>query len=79
MHQLASLFINGHSQVVCLPEAFHFDCKEVYVCKDPNTGNIILSRTAEPWQEFINLANKSLNIPSDSMVARKVVPPQKRK
>ncbi|MBK5203979.1 MAG: AbrB/MazE/SpoVT family DNA-binding domain-containing protein, partial [Polaromonas sp.] len=44
MSQVAKLFINGRSQAVRLPAAYRFDSKEVFVRKDPETGDVILSR-----------------------------------
>ncbi len=77
MRQLAKLFLNGRSQAIRLPAAFRFDCKEVYIRKDPDTGDIILSRKPGSWQDFFKLV-KSLDIPADFMTDRTDTPPQKR-
>ena len=44
MSQTAKLFTNGRSQAVRLPAAFRFDTKEVFIRRDPATGDVILSR-----------------------------------
>lgn len=41
--QTAKLFMNGRSQAVRLPLAYRFDGEEVYIRKDPMTGDVILS------------------------------------
>ena len=44
MNPVAKIFQNGRSQAVRLPAAFRFDVSEVYVRRDPATGDVILSR-----------------------------------
>ena len=65
----AKLFMNGRSQAVRLPVNFRFDCEEVYIRKDPETGDVIISRKTESWDDFFELT-KSLNIPEDFMSDR---------
>ena len=57
MSQVAKLFINGRSQAVRLPAAFRFDTKEVFIRQDPETGDVILSRKPENWDEFLAALN----------------------
>jgi antitoxin VapB len=52
MSQTAKLFINGRSQAVRLPMAYRFDAKEVFIRKDPETGDVILSRKPPNWDSF---------------------------
>ena len=40
-HQIAKLFWHGRSQAVRLPAQFRFEGKEVFIHKDPQTGNVI--------------------------------------
>jgi antitoxin VapB len=45
--------MNGHSQAVRLPQEFRFDgVKEVYVRRDPETGDVILSKRPSTLAEF---------------------------
>lgn len=64
MRQVAKLFVNGRSQAVRLPLAYRFDAKEVFIRKDPETGDIILSRKPRNWDNFFSLL-KNINIPED--------------
>lgn len=64
MRQVAKLFVNGRSQAVRLPLAYRFDAKEVFIRKDPETGDIILSRKPSNWDNFFSLL-KNINIPED--------------
>jgi len=48
----AKIFKNGRSQAVRLPAAFRFDAKEVYIRRDANTGDVILSKRPGDWDEF---------------------------
>ncbi|MBS1853039.1 MAG: AbrB/MazE/SpoVT family DNA-binding domain-containing protein [Acidobacteria bacterium] len=76
--QIAKLFKNGRSQAVRLPAEYRFSGSEVYVRRDPSTGDIILSRKPESWDGFFELL-KTLDVPEDFMRDRKNLPPQKRK
>ena len=77
MAQTAKLFRNGRSQAVRLPAEYRFEGSEVYVRRDPRTGDVILSRRPESWQEFIELL-KNVDIPGDFLSDRDQTPPQKR-
>ncbi len=48
----AKLFMNGRSQAVRLPVAFRFDATEVFIRRDPITGDVILSRRPPNWDGF---------------------------
>jgi antitoxin VapB len=55
--KLAKLFSNGGSQAVRLPSEFRFDGDEVYVRRDPLSGDVILSARPgwKTWREFFAL------------------------
>ena len=55
MSQCAKIFINGRSQAVRLPAAYRFNCTEVFIRKDPTTGDVILSRKPGNWDDFFDL------------------------
>ena len=65
----AKLFMNGRSQAVRLPVNFRFDCEEVYIRKDPDTGDIIISRKPGSWDDFFKLM-ETIDVPKDFMVER---------
>ncbi len=64
MDQRAKLFKNGRSQAVRLPAAFRFDTDEVYIRKNPETGDVILSRKPTTWDGFFE-ALRGVEIPGD--------------
>jgi antitoxin VapB len=64
MRQVAKLFINGRSQAVRLPAAYRFDTREVFIRKDPETGDVILSRKPATWDDFFATL-KGANVPAD--------------
>lgn len=64
MSQVAKIFINGRSQAVRLPASYRFDVKEVFVRKDPETGDVILSRKPPDWDSFFALLNSTV-VPAD--------------
>lgn len=78
MAQTAKLFRNGRSQAVRLPADFRFAGSEVYIRRDPATGDVILSRRPDSWQDFFDMVD-GLDIPEDFMSDRDTSPPQKRK
>ena len=78
MARTAKLFRNGRSQAVRLPSGFRFEGSEVFIRRDPATGDVILSRRPESWEDFIELM-RSIDVPSDFLAERDDAPPQKRK
>ena len=77
MTRIAKIFMNGRSQAVRLPAEFRFDATEVYVRRDPATGDIVLSRRSRGWEEFFALRD-SIDVPADFLVDRGDAPPQAR-
>ena len=77
MAHIAKLFKNGRSQAVRLPAEFRFAEKEVYIRRDPVSGDVVLSRRPGGWEEFFELV-KRLDVPQDFMAERGDAPPQVR-
>ena len=75
--QTAKLFASGRSQAVRLPREFRFEGQEVFIRRDPASGDIILSRKPGDWAEFFELV-KTLDVPADFMADRNQGPPQSR-
>lgn len=50
----AKLFMNGRSQAVRLPAAFRFDGDQVFIRRDPETGDVILSSKPNGWDSFFD-------------------------
>jgi antitoxin VapB len=69
MRHIAKLFMNGRSQAVRLPAAYRFDCKEVFIRRDHVSGDIVLSRKPESWDDFFKLVDTA-DIPQDFMADR---------
>jgi antitoxin VapB len=78
VHKVAKLFKNGRSQAVRLPSSFRFSSQEVYIRKDPETGDVILSRKPESWDDLFALADAA-DIPADFLRRRDRRPPKKRR
>jgi antitoxin VapB len=77
MPRIAKLFRNGRSQAVRLPADLRFEGSQVYIRRDEVTGDVILSRRPESWQDFFALA-KTASVPEDFLSDRKDAPPQER-
>jgi antitoxin VapB len=77
MQKTAKLFKNGRSQAVRLPSEYRFEGSEVYVRRDPATGDVILSRRPDSWNDLFILMN-AIEVPKDFLADRKDAPPQKR-
>jgi antitoxin VapB len=77
MPRTAKLFRNGRSQAVRLPSDYRFEGSEVFVRRDPATGDVILSRRPESWGDFFVLL-KTVDVPEDFLSERGDAPPQKR-
>ena len=68
----AKLFATGGSQAVRLPAEFRFEgTSEVYIRRDENTGDIILSkRSPVDWQAFMQLREQLGPVPEDFLADR---------
>jgi len=77
MSNTAKLFMNGRSQAVRLPVNFRFDGDVVYIRKDPKSGDVILSKKPDSWDDFFSLIDSS-SIPDDFMADRDNEPAQER-
>lgn len=82
MAKTVKLFKNGRSQAVRLPAEFRFEGKEVFIRRDEKTGDVILSRRPESWDEFFRLRDEAMSADprafEEFLAARKDEAPQKR-
>jgi Virulence-associated protein and related proteins len=62
----AKLFTTGRSQAVRLPMEFRFEGSEVFIRRDPATGDVILSRRPTTWDGLFDLYGKTV-VPEDFM------------
>jgi antitoxin VapB len=69
MRTTAKLFKTGRSQAVRLPLEYRFtDCDEVFIRRDPETGDVILSNKPADWRGFVQAreaAQQAGEIPDD--------------
>lgn len=54
MSKTAKVFMSGRSQAVRLPKEFRFDTKEVWIRRNPDTGEIILKPKPDLPEGFYN-------------------------
>jgi antitoxin VapB len=78
MPKITKPFRNGRSQAVRFPVEYRFEGSEVYVRRDPATGDVVLSRRLEGWEEFFVLTENA-EVPGDFLSDRKDTPPQGRR
>ena len=64
MTQIAKLFTMGDCQAIRLPADFRFEGDEVYIRRDHQTGDVILSEKPDSWDGFFELL-KDLKVPED--------------
>ena len=77
MPTTAKLFTTGRSQAVRLPKEFRFQGSEVFIRRNPLTGEVVLSPKPTSWSEFFELADRA-EIPADFMVDRDYLPDEER-
>lgn len=77
MLQTAKIFKTGRSQAVRLPAEFRFDTAEVFIRRDPLTGDVILSRRPQDWEALFALQAQT-ELPQDFLADRQDVPAQPR-
>ncbi|MEN3290939.1 MAG: antitoxin VapB [Burkholderiales bacterium] len=66
MTDTAKIFTTGRSQAVRLPLEYRFEQKEVYIRRDPATGDVILSRRPTSWDGLFAL-DATTDVPDDFM------------
>lgn len=66
MSDTAKLFTTGRSQAVRLPKQYRFEGSEVYIRRDPTTGDVVLSRRPDSWAGFFAL-DATTQVPADFM------------
>ena len=69
MSATAKIFVTGRSQAIRLPKEFRFQGEEVFIRRDPITGDIILTPKPASWQDFFALADAT-DIPTDFLSDR---------
>lgn len=77
MSETAKLFTTGRSQAVRLPRAFRFQGTEVFIRRNPCTGEVVLSPKPTSWHDFFKLVDHT-NIPADFMTERQTFPAEER-
>ncbi len=77
MRHTAKLFMNGRSQAVRLPKNYRFDCDEVYIRKDPESDDVIISKKPGTWDDFFRLM-ETMDVPEDFMAERDNEDPRER-
>lgn len=73
----AKVFMNGRSQAVRIPAEYRFASEEVYIRRDPQSGDLILSEAPGDWDEIFAALDRA-GIPDDFMADRGQGPPQQR-
>ena len=66
MPDTAKIFQTGRSQAVRLPREYRFEGKEVYIRRDPTTGDVVLSPRPASWDGFFAL-DATTEVPDDFM------------
>ena len=64
MAYLAKIFSNGRSQAVRLPAEYRFKSKEVYIRRNEDTGDVVLSEKPGSWESFFDML-EGLDVPDD--------------
>ena len=65
----ARVFMSGRSQAVRIPAAYRFATDEVYIRRDPQSGDLILSQAPGDWRA-IYAALDEAGIPEDFLSDR---------
>ena len=73
----AKVFMSGRSQAVRIPAAFRFTANEVYIRRDPQSGDLILSQAPGGWAEIFAALDEA-GIPEDFLADRAQGIPQVR-
>jgi antitoxin VapB len=74
----AKIFMSGRSQAVRIPAKYRFATNEVYIRRDPQSGDLILSAAPSGWDEIFAALDKA-RFPEDFLADRSQGTPQVRK
>ena len=73
----ARVFMCGRSQAVRIPAEYRFTTDEVYIRRDPQSGDLILSQAPGGWDEIYAALDKA-GFPDNFLADRGQGSPQKR-
>ncbi len=73
----ARVFMSGRSQAVRIPAEYRFTTGEVYIRRDPQNGDLILSQAPGGWDEIYAALDKA-GFPDDFLAERSQGLPQQR-
>ena len=73
----ARVFMSGRSQAVRIPAEYRFTTSEVYIRRDPQSGDLILSQAPGGWDEIYAALDKA-GFPDDFLAERSQGLPQQR-
>ncbi len=73
----AKVFMSGRSQAVRIPAEYRLTTDEVYIRRDPQNGDLILSEAPGGWEEVFAVLDQA-GFPDDFMADRAQGDPQKR-
>jgi antitoxin VapB len=75
----AKVFMSGRSQAVRIPAEFRFTSSEVYIRRNPQNGDLILSQAPGSWDEIFAALDKA-GVPDDFLTPsdRAQIAPQER-
>lgn len=66
----AKVFMSGRSQAVRIPAAYRFSTDEVFIRRDPRTGDLILSQSpVVDWQQIFAALDEAA-FPDDFLADR---------
>lgn len=72
------VIMSGGSQAVRVPAEFRFNKDEVYVRRDQQSGDLILSQATGDWNSIFD-ALDAVGVPEDFLADRRQQPSQRRR
>jgi antitoxin VapB len=69
--------MSGRSQAVRIPAAYRFSTEEIFIRRDPQTGDVILSQAPGTWQDIFETLDTAA-FPDDFLRDRNQGQPQRR-
>ncbi|MGI8988743.1 MAG: antitoxin [Bryobacteraceae bacterium] len=73
----ARVFMTGRSQAVRIPAGYRFSTDEVYIRRDAQSGDLILSQAPGGWEEIYAGLDEA-GVPDDFLEDRAQGSPQRR-
>ncbi|WP_417911304.1 antitoxin [Candidatus Electronema sp. PJ] len=67
--EIAKIFRHDGRQAIQLPADFHLDSDDIFIWRDKEKGNIVLSPHPNVWDDFLLLRDRLLSVHQEEIAS----------